>query len=141
MHSLVPLSLPCHHKMSSDQCTRGGQFQHPVRELPLMPSATNYDSSLVQQTQILCKSSGNSKATRKVNCVRTIHQKDQSKQNTLPDFDSYTIRTKAQVHILVLRNTMLIMKSECWSVSEYENAVSRTDIPNALSLSMTSMIF
>lgn len=83
--------------MSSDQCTRGGQFHHPVRELPLMPSATNYDSSLVQQTQILCKSSGNSKATQKFNCVRTKHQKDQSKQNTLPDFDSYTIRTKSQV--------------------------------------------
>ncbi|KAL0659219.1 hypothetical protein Bca4012_079804 [Brassica carinata] len=49
------------------------------------------------QTQILCKSSGNSKATQKFNCVRTKHQKDQSKQNTLPDFDSYTIRTKSQV--------------------------------------------
>ncbi|KAL1194625.1 Cyclin-dependent kinase A-1 [Cardamine amara subsp. amara] len=87
-------------------------FSTPVKELPLKPSAiaTNQEKSLVQKTQDLCKSSGNSKAyrcspekkhTRKskaiqkskqnFNSIRSKDQKDQSKHNTFPDFDSYTI--------------------------------------------------
>uniref|UniRef100_A0A1J3JYU9 non-specific serine/threonine protein kinase n=1 Tax=Noccaea caerulescens TaxID=107243 RepID=A0A1J3JYU9_NOCCA len=84
-------------------------FSTPLRELPLKPCATidNQDRSLVQKTQDLCKSSGNnscspekkhtkkSKATQmskqNLNSIRPKDQKDQSKQKTFPDFDSYTI--------------------------------------------------
>ncbi|VVA93375.1 unnamed protein product [Arabis nemorensis] len=87
-------------------------FSTPVCELPLLPSATtaNQDRPLVQKTQDLYKSSGNSKAfrispekkqTRKskatqkskqnFNSVPPKEQKDQEKEKTFPDFDSYTI--------------------------------------------------
>ncbi|EOA15987.1 hypothetical protein CARUB_v10004105mg [Capsella rubella] len=87
-------------------------FSSPVRGLPLKPSATeaNQDNYFVQNTQDQCKSPGNSKAhncspekknTRKSKAVQKLKQnfnsiqpkdqKDQSKHNTIPDFDSYTI--------------------------------------------------
>ncbi|CAN8324855.1 unnamed protein product [Cochlearia groenlandica] len=87
-------------------------FNTPIKELPLKPSATttNQDRSVEQKTPDLCKSLGNnkayscspeknhsrkSKATQKskqnFNSVRHKDQMDQSKQNTFPEFDSYTI--------------------------------------------------
>ncbi|ESQ55741.1 hypothetical protein EUTSA_v10024346mg [Eutrema salsugineum] len=104
------LALSCNPLKQEDNAV--DIFSTPVKELPLMPSATiaNQDRSLVQKTQDLCKLSGNSKGyscspekkhTRKckaiqrskqnLNSVRPKDQKDESKQNTFPVFDSYTI--------------------------------------------------
>ncbi|KFK22252.1 hypothetical protein AALP_AAs66747U000600 [Arabis alpina] len=87
-------------------------FSTPVCELPLLPPATTVqqDRSLVQKTQDLNKSSVNnraysispekkqtrrSKATQKskqnLNSVPPKEKKDQEKEKTFPDFDSYTI--------------------------------------------------
>ncbi|KAF8057703.1 hypothetical protein N665_1256s0011 [Sinapis alba] len=104
------LALSCNPLKQEDQAVE--IFSTPVKEMPLKPSATtvNQDSSLVQKAQDLCKPSGNtkayscspekkyirrSKATQKSkqNCkpVHPKDQKDQSKQITFPDFDSYTV--------------------------------------------------
>ncbi|CAH2078831.1 unnamed protein product [Thlaspi arvense] len=104
------LALICNPLKQEDQVV--DIFSTPVRELPLKPSSTidNQDRSLVQKTEDLCKSSGNSKAyscspekkhtkkskatqKSKQNCnsVRPKDQKDQPTQNAFPEFDSYTI--------------------------------------------------
>nr|VDC75461.1 unnamed protein product [Brassica rapa] len=104
------LALSCNPLKQEDQAVE--IFTTPVKEMPLKPSAitVNQDSYLVHKAQDLCKSSGNSKghscspekkytrkskATQKakqnLNYIQPKDQKDQAKQNTFPDFDSYTV--------------------------------------------------
>ncbi|XP_056859005.1 uncharacterized protein LOC108824289 isoform X2 [Raphanus sativus] len=102
------LALSCNPLKQEDQAVE--IFSTPVKETPLKPSATtvNQDCSLVQKAQDLCKPSGDSKAyscspekkyTRRSKATQKAKQnlnpvrpKDQkSKQNTFPDFDSYTV--------------------------------------------------
>ncbi|XP_018511307.1 probable serine/threonine-protein kinase cdc7 isoform X2 [Brassica rapa] len=104
------LALSCNPLKQEDQAVE--IFTTPVKEMPLKPSAitVNQDNSLVHKAQDLCKSSGNSKghscspekkytrkskATQKakqnLNYIQPKDQKDQAKQNTFPDVDSYTV--------------------------------------------------
>lgn len=102
------LVLSCNPLKQEDQAVDVSST--PVRELPLKPSATaaTQDKSLVQKTQNLCKSSGNSKAyscspekkhTRK---SKAIQKSKQNFNSTRPKDQKVDITLSCRVNALQL---------------------------------------